>query len=167
MTRKGLLYLLTITLMLFVSCKSEIPSGVIPPEAMKSIIFDLMVAEQIERADTSSATRLHLRDSTTRTIKEVLAIHKVSKTDYMKSLDFYESDPHLLKKLLDSTKAYGAILQDTLRKKIRESNRPVKLDSIVSPDSTGNKINDSTGKVQKPLKLRVPANSAAPEAPKA
>lgn len=127
-------FLLGLLLIGTAGCKSKIPVGVMSPEEMKPVLFDVLVAEQINQTDTAALTRAHLRDSTTYDIRRVLAMHQVPESTYFKSLRFYEANPDLLKVLLDSTKSYGSVLQDSLQKK--KNMEPVKIkDTLKPPDS--------------------------------
>lgn len=86
------------------------------PEEIKPVLFDVMVATQVMQLDTAKQTKAHLRDSITLAIRRVLETHQVDDSLYFRSMAYYEAHPDELKILLDSTRAYGSRLQDTLRK---------------------------------------------------
>ena len=102
---------------LIYGCKPKYPKGVLLPEQMQPLLFDIMVASQVKQLDTSQMTRQHLKDSVTLEVKRVLAAHKIDDSVYFKSIAFYEAHPDELKSLLDSTRSYGNKIQDSLQKK--------------------------------------------------
>ncbi|MEX6689324.1 DUF4296 domain-containing protein [Danxiaibacter flavus] len=96
-------------LLLFFSCadKERVPKGIIPPEQMKMIVWDLMRVDE-------PAYKLKL-DSSINTItnkqmvmyKTVFAIHKISRDEFYKSYAYYEAHPDLHKEMLDSLQTYA------------------------------------------------------------
>lgn len=116
--------LFSLLILLSVGCKRKYPGDILTPEEMKPILFDVMMATQVKQMDTSAVTKLHIRDSITYEIHRVLAAHQVDDSLYFRSMAYYEAHPDYLKALLDSTKVYGNILQDSLQKQ-----------SFTTPDS--------------------------------
>ena len=126
----------------FAACNSK-PSGIIQPEEMKMIIWDLEKAGQFVSNDTSAAVRLNLKDSTTAEFRKVLAIHKTTQDAFLKSLVYYEQNPEAFKTLIDSTTAMAGRIQVKI-----ERQRHVK-DSIRNKHITDStKIADSLKKSQ-------------------
>lgn len=112
----GFLLMLSVSL-LSAGCKSKYPADILKPEEIKPVLLDVMVATEVKQMDTTQVTRLHIRDSITLEIHRVLAAHKIDDSLYFRSMAYYEAHPDKLKRLLDSTRAYGNILQDSLEKK--------------------------------------------------
>lgn len=170
MKKQQLLSVVIVCIMtMVIACKSKIPPGVIAPEEMKVVMFDVMVAEQVEQADTSAVTKIHQRDSSTRAIRKVLAIHHIDRAKYFKSLDFYEANPDILKELLDSTKSYGTVLQDSLRNKKARALQ-VKKDTtkgLTPKDSLTKKVDSATPKVLPIVKKGDPSQIGPVRAPTA
>ena len=78
------------------------PKEVFPPEKMEVVLYDIIRADEL--VDLSS-----LKDSTYRQLSKrtalydsVFQLHSISKEDYDKSIQFYESRPDLLKVILDT-----------------------------------------------------------------
>jgi hypothetical protein len=95
-------------LLIFAACTekdTEIPKGVLPINKMKVIVWDLVqagnYATSLTEKDTS-AKRLN-----TVYLSETLKLHKISKTDFFKSFNFYQSHPVLNKELFDSVSSYA------------------------------------------------------------
>jgi hypothetical protein len=108
---------LGLLILLSTGCKSKYPPDILKPEEIKPVLFDVMVATAVRQMDTTTATKQHIRDSITLEIHRVLAAHKIDDSLYFRSMAFYEAHPDYLKSLLDSTRAYGNRLQDSLQKK--------------------------------------------------
>jgi hypothetical protein len=103
--KKGLVFVLMMTAC--VACSSgdkKIPKDVLPVDKMKVIIWDLTQAGSyaviLEEKDTS-------RHLNTMYMAEVLKMHHITKKDFFKSFNFYQSDPSLNKILFDSVSAYA------------------------------------------------------------
>ncbi|MGF7233199.1 DUF4296 domain-containing protein [Arachidicoccus sp.] len=105
---------LTIAVLLFSACNDKLPDGILAPPVMKNIMWEMMVAEQVNRLDTSRTYKLHIKDSSTLSYNEILAIHKTSYQAYIKSLKYYEAHPDEFKEIFDSLSTYGKRLNDSL-----------------------------------------------------
>jgi hypothetical protein len=88
-------------LLLGCSDGASVPENVLSSQKMKDVLYDVVRAD--EMVDV-----LKLRDSTyqrfnrrTALYDSVFAIHGITKDDFKKSLDYYESRPDLLKQVLD------------------------------------------------------------------
>ncbi len=118
------------TLFIFIfscSSKDKAPSTIIQPKDMKSILWDVMSAQNL-------ATALQMKDSSINAIAEtkaltqkVFEIHKITPADFDKSYNWYVKHPEAMKLIFDSlytqkqrennlqTKVKN--LQDSLQKK--------------------------------------------------
>jgi hypothetical protein len=82
--------------------KNKIPGDVLPQNKMRSIMWDLMVAdayisEYIQKDSTKNAPAESLR-----LYEQVFRLHATDKEAFKKSLVFYQSRPDLLKVITDS-----------------------------------------------------------------
>ena len=134
--------------LVFISCKSKYPHDILQPGEIEPILLDVIVAAQLKQADTSQATRQHLKDSITAEVQRVLRAHHVDDSLYFKSMDYYEAHPDYLKKVLDSARAYGSWLQDSLQRRQQ-----------IQKDSTHN------GEIQKNPKSTQPSEPKVPKKP--
>lgn len=94
-------------LVMLPACREEMPPGILPSEKMQTIMWDMLQADALldytKTADTGFRVlpaRLHYYD-------EVYRIHKVTRDQFSKSLDYYQARPEILKTLLDSMQAKG------------------------------------------------------------
>jgi hypothetical protein len=103
-------FLVIVACLFFLGCGKEnkIPKGIIPPEKMQAVLWDLMRADQfiggyIVNRDTSvNRTRESLKY-----YQQIFRIHEITKEGFQKSFAFYRSKPDLFKSLMDSISAPG------------------------------------------------------------
>jgi hypothetical protein len=96
---------LLILLLFIVSCnRNEIPKDVLPPEKMGAVLYDIVLADEL--TDFASITDSTYRKFPKRTglYDTVLQIHKISKQQYKKSEQFYQSRPDLMKEIFENLK---------------------------------------------------------------
>jgi Domain of unknown function (DUF4296) len=99
------LKLMPVLLLLFIlSCSGRhyIPSGVLKPEKMEKVLYDVILAEGYAESYLfidSSRTKEEWMNGE---LDTVLAIHKLSQETFMKSYDFYKKRPDLLKPIMDT-----------------------------------------------------------------
>ncbi len=100
MMRKFLL----IVPVIFLSCEGPYPKDVLPPEKLKDVLFDITRADEL--VDLSSITDSTYRGNQKRyaLYDSVFRIHGVSKRQYERSREWYQSRPDLLKPLLESVR---------------------------------------------------------------
>lgn len=119
------LFVLLFSLFFFCSCSGEVPKGVMPPQKMEAVWYDILRADEwtdFARLQDSTflpfSKRASLYDS-------LFRLHQISKEDYRKSMAFYQSRPDLLKEILQSlrTKSDTALkqLSDTTKRKTIKS----------------------------------------------
>lgn len=108
---KGILVLFFTSCLL--SCGSPVPNDIIQPAQMKSVLWDLMQADEMadfyavkDSSVTANARRVDL-------YQKVFTIHQVTRDDFQKSLRYYENNPSKLKIVLDSLQKFGERLQKT------------------------------------------------------
>ena len=96
---------LTICLLAFlIGCKNDnAPSGVLSKDEMRSVLWDMMRADQF-LADYvfSRDTTLNKKSESIKLYREVFDIHHISKEQFQKSYTYYKTHPLLLKVIMDS-----------------------------------------------------------------
>jgi hypothetical protein len=97
----------SLTLVLLIcmfSCtgRNHIPSGVLEPEKMEKVLYDVVVAEGYAETYLYKDSSRKTEDWMDGELDKVLAIHKVSQETFMKSYDFYKKRPDLLKPIIDT-----------------------------------------------------------------
>ena len=100
--------LIIILICSLVACKNNsIPKDVLPEERMRSIMWDMLRADEYVMntlaRDSSRTVKQHLNEQ----YNKVFAIHKIQGTQFYKSYQYYQQDPILHKRLMDSVYAYG------------------------------------------------------------
>ena len=144
--------------LLFFSCNTHnhIPSDVIKPPAMQAIMWDMIRADNLAEEREGRDTLLNLNSENLKLVNEVFAIHKVKKSDFDRSLLFYQNNPDLLNAILDSIKVQEA------RKKVKPKlDTPGVTPKPVVPAVTPKPI-DTMKPVIPPLKPHVPAVKRKP-----
>jgi hypothetical protein len=121
----------------FFSCKSPVPNDVLPPKKMQAVLWDVMQADEMAEYYSSKDSTYHSLSKHADYYQKVFSIHKISKKDFTRSLDYYENHPASLKTILDSLQKFGERLQkrDTLNKnqygqKSRDSSKKKLTDTL-------------------------------------
>jgi len=111
--------------LILVSCtgRKRIPKGVLPPDKMEKVLYDVLLAEGYAESYLYADTTQTKEDWVIKEMDKVLAIHKVSQETFMKSYDFYKSRPDMLKVIADTMNAKSQrnrekIYDRTYRKKL-------------------------------------------------
>jgi hypothetical protein len=81
---------------------NKVPKNVLPQKKMEAVLWDVLLADQtaeyyIQKDSSINALQKHVG-----LYQQLFQIHKISKEDFKRSLQFYESHPQLLKPVLDS-----------------------------------------------------------------
>jgi hypothetical protein len=101
-----LIALIIISSLLF-SCSSSVPRGIIGPDEMKQIVFDLIRADQFIDNYVTKDTTANVKERRITLYQQVFAIYEVSKEEFYKSYAYYQQHPDKNKVLFDSLNAYG------------------------------------------------------------
>jgi hypothetical protein len=97
-----------ILLLFFASCsnRTEIPKDIIPPDSMRRIMKDIIIAgEYSEQFVSKDSTRPDKKKANQELFDAIFKIHHTTREEVKKSLSFYESRPDLNKKIFDSLAA--------------------------------------------------------------
>ena len=96
--------ILLIGLSLFSSCinKDKLPAGVLKPEKMQAVLWDVIKAEVfttdfIKKDSSKNAAAENLKLQ-----QQIFAIHKITKADFYTSYDYYKTNTVEFKKIIDS-----------------------------------------------------------------
>jgi Domain of unknown function (DUF4296) len=101
---KKLLLFSFVLLLIMLSCngRKHIPSGILKPDKMERVLYDIIVAEGYAESYLFKDSSKTKEEWMNQEVDKVLAIHKVSQETFMKSYDFYKSRPDLFKPVADS-----------------------------------------------------------------
>ena len=102
--------------------KNDIPKGVLKPEKMQLVLFDMIRADNFVfdyvTKDSSKKTEVELA----KLQQKVFEIYKISRADYYKSFEFYKAHPNIMEPMLDS------LINSTTRNKYqRTMGRPAAI----------------------------------------
>ena len=91
-------------LITFSSClaKNQVPKSVIEPGKMKTIVFDLLRADEYLNTYLFKDTSLNKKAETVKLYEQVFLIHHVSRDDFYKSYKYYQEHPDVNKLMFDS-----------------------------------------------------------------
>lgn len=124
-----------IFLFLVIGCNtgSDVPKGILPPEKMQHVMWDMIQADGL--VAYSYDTMMRRPAKRMEVYSTVLASHKLTQKAFRKNMDFYESRPDLLKIVLDSLQQMA--LRDTATiivptPKVTQDSAPVKVDTVKS-----------------------------------
>jgi hypothetical protein len=106
----------------FIAClactpeEKRVPSDILPVDTMKTLVWNMTEAGEyaLYQKEKDSA----LKSLNTAYFIEVLKMHHLDKTTFIKSFDYYQSHPYLNKILFDSITAYAARKRTGIYKKI-------------------------------------------------
>ncbi len=101
---------------LMVSCgdRSTVPADVLSQKEMSKVLTDILLAESFVE-NFSPIKSNEPRDSAIASeVDKVLAIHKVTKENFMKSYRFYKTRPAFFKLIMDSIYAGNQRYQDKI-----------------------------------------------------
>lgn len=118
---------LFLSLLILVSCseKNKVPKGILPPQKMEVVLWDLIRADEFVLNYIVKDTSRNRKLESIKLYEQVFTIHGINKGKFQKSFLFYEKHPELLQPLMDTLekrqKREGARIMhpsfsDTLRK---------------------------------------------------
>ena len=101
-----LVYLLFVFVLL-VSCNNEMPKNVLPVDAMKVVMFDMLKADEwYARKLVGDTLMLKVKEDIP-LYEQVFAVHKITKKQFYDSYHYYEAHPVAYKELVDSLESYA------------------------------------------------------------
>lgn len=121
--------LILVLFSLLFSCKSSVPKDILPPKKMQAVLWDVMQADELAEYYSSRDSAFKGPARHIDYYQKIFAIHKISKDDFAKSLNYYQNHPASLKSILDSLQRFEQRLQgtDSVNKK---PNKPLGNDSV-------------------------------------
>ncbi len=97
-------YAAFICLLGFISCtsKDKIPSGVLKPDKMQAVLWDVIRADALTTEMIKKDSAKNAGEENSQLQKEIFLIHKITKNEFEKSYNYYQSNPGKLKLIMDS-----------------------------------------------------------------
>lgn len=98
-----------LSLVLLVACKSKpTPRGILEPKPMQAILWDMLMAgEFLQGYVLLRDTGIHKLVKSDQVYNKVLALHKIDRETFDKSLAWYRENPQMMKAVLDSIAAHN------------------------------------------------------------
>jgi hypothetical protein len=88
---------------LFFSClQKEKKPNVLPENKMREVMWDMMRADQYVSDLVSKDSSRNKKNESIKLYDEIFHIHKVTRGQFKKSLDYYSSQPDLFQPIIDS-----------------------------------------------------------------
>lgn len=91
-----------IILIFFYSCKESMQAGIIGPQKMQVILWDVLRADALSRELVRTDSSKSMSTEVDRLRSQVFLIHKITGEQFVKSYSFYTRNPGILKRILDS-----------------------------------------------------------------
>ena len=110
-------------LALCIACSSgPVPKGVIEPEKMEGVVYDLMQADELLNNFVPKDTGVDMKKERSMYYGKIFKIHGTNKKQFYTSFKYYQQHPDLQKALFDS------LNQKAKRKRpLPVENKPIKL----------------------------------------
>jgi Domain of unknown function (DUF4296) len=107
------LVILLLSLFAF-SCieKTKTPSGVIGLEKMEKVLIDVTLAEELVRNLKGKDTMPSVNERMIQEFDKIFSQHGITREDFRKSYEFYQSRPDLYKVIADSMNAEGTRIRN-------------------------------------------------------
>jgi hypothetical protein len=88
---------------LFASCaKNEKKADVLSQTKMRDVMWDMIRADQYVADLLSKDSTKNKKDESIKLYEEVFHVHKTTREEFKKSLDYYSSRPDLFRPIIDS-----------------------------------------------------------------
>jgi len=107
-----------------VACKNKnkVPNGIIPPDKMKMVMWDMIRADEFLTSFVLNSDSLQSKKSKSiRLYEQVFQIHHINKEIFQNSIAFYRVHPSMLKIMMDSL---SAMQKDTSIEQRRQKTIP-------------------------------------------
>jgi hypothetical protein len=98
------LIILLLVLGSMISCgnKDKRPSGILAPEKMQAVLWDVIKAEAFTTEYIKKDSAKNAEEENLKLQQEIFAIHKISKADFYNRYDYYRSHTTEFKIMLDT-----------------------------------------------------------------
>lgn len=97
-------FILFLGLVFIFSCsgKKEIPADILSQDKMSEVMWDMLRADEFVSNFTRKDSSHSMKDKSTYLYEEIFKIHKINKSQFEKSVSFYNLHPDLFKIVVDS-----------------------------------------------------------------
>lgn len=100
-----------VLLLPFFSCRSKtaVPEGILPVARMTDLLWDVMLADALVSNRYPTAADAKKLDTSVILYQQITKAHGTTQQQFKKSLQFYESRPDLLQRIIDSLQKRSTI----------------------------------------------------------
>ncbi len=131
---KGFLFFFIVVIFFSCSSKKGIPAEVLSPPRMQAILWDMLRTDEFVSNYGRHDSSVSVKDKSTRLYSEVFRIHNTTKSQFEKSIKFYNLHPDFFKTVLDSLEKKKNLISEVPHK------RPLDTLHKRPADSLHNKI---------------------------
>ena len=104
-TRRFLIVL--VTALSSLSC-NQYPSDVLPPDKMKVVFFDMMLADEFQNYYAGRDTMFNFDSIRAQNYLDILKLHKIDSNLFKRSIEYYKGDIIAFGILIDSVNQYAS-----------------------------------------------------------
>ncbi|GEM_PF-2800584 len=109
------LVIISFALLLSACSSKRAPKGILEPEPMQEVLFDMLMAgEFLNGYVLLRDTGIHKLVKSDQVYNKVLALHKIDRATFEKSITWYQQHPQMMKEVLDSIAANKVEKTDVL-----------------------------------------------------
>jgi hypothetical protein len=92
-----------------VSCSGnpKVPNGVLPPDKMRSVMWDMIQADEFVSYKAFTDSSYKSLNKRTQLYQQVFRLHHTSREEFKKSIQYYQGHPEMLKTMFDSLQAHS------------------------------------------------------------
>lgn len=126
---KNMFFFVVVSGALIVSCvnKNKVPSEIIQPKEMQSILWDVIKAESLSAEFARKDSSINEVAETKLLTAKVFEVHKIDSSEFNKSYNWYTSHPDILKSVIDSLNSQNHRESEF---EMRKKNKPVKINPL-------------------------------------
>lgn len=81
--------------------QSKVPDGVLPPAKMEAVLWDLIQADEVVNLIAANPQKNRYAIAVDR-YQKAFSLHGTNKAQFQKSLDWYNTQPELMREVLDN-----------------------------------------------------------------
>lgn len=103
-------YIATLFIVICFGCtnKTKVPKDILSKDQMRDVMWDLMQADVYAQSYIARDTLKNLKKERTILFQQVFDLHKISRQEFNKSLDYYMGRPDLTQTIFDTLAARQA-----------------------------------------------------------
>jgi hypothetical protein len=94
--------LLLSTLLISCGSKNKMPSGILPPEKMQLVLWDILRVDAFSHDFQIKDSTKNLAEENAKLQKQVFVLYSVTQEEFYNSYDYYKTHTELMKGMLDS-----------------------------------------------------------------